>query len=727
MCRCSGWRAGTAAALPCLAGGDCRLSVGTLLVHVDEPAVSDTVRRSKAALAHRVKIVGIVLLGMAFGAEALTLGRIQGAVLVGQGLNVVVPVQLDAGENAASLCFGAEVFHADIRQDASRVQVRVEAVAQQPDAARVRILSSAVIDEPIVSVNLSTGCGQKTTRRYVLLADPPGSDVARSVPTLPLSAPAAPPARAANPANPANPALPAAADPALKGRTTRAAPQKARPKVLNPRPAAPKVPVASSSMPSEGAPPTAPPSGQPRLSLDALEFFSDRIANLELAAPVTAPEEVLQSQQKIQQLEASVTTLRALMAKNEASLADLTVRLQVAESSRFSAPLVYALVGLVLACLVALAVLWTRQRRMTAAGGEWWRGSHHAAQAAALGPRPEPGLLADPVARDEARLPKKHEAPGSGFSDSAPDSRPSSAVDVQHMDMSDSYFQNLIESKAPDSTHRKPAASPVLARVMVRRPGPVRHLEDDAILDIRQQAEFFVSLGQPEQALRILKRQIEESEEPNPFIYLDMIGVAHLLGLRVEFQRLREDFKHLFKGRIPEFVFFEEEGRHLESYPEVLSRITALWPTPAALALLESCIFQDNPEACAQPFDLAAFRDLLMLHAVAHDVALLSDPSGGPSPGGPLPVAGASVMPAQPQNGNDPAPALDIDLSDSRPQDQAPPPLPGSPADVDLPLLMPDEPDAADADARTPLDRGNLIDFDLPLEPTPAVDRSRLR
>lgn len=284
--------------------------------------------------------------------------------------------------------------------------------------------------------------------------------------------------------------------------------------------------------------------------------------------------------------------------------------------------------------------------------------------------------------------------------------------------MSDSYFQGLMQSDARGGTNRKPPSPPAPAKA--RRTGLARNLEGEAILDIRQQAEFFVSLGQPEQALRILKRQIEEGEEPNPLVYLDLLGVAHLLGLRVEFQRLREEFKHLFKGRVPEFVFFAEEGRSLESYPEVLSRVTALWPTPAALALLESCIFQDNPDASAQPFDLAAFRDLLLLHAIVYSVALTPDlPGTGATPASTLPKLG-------------PAPAsdmeLDLDLSDSPPAGLASPP--DSLADVDLPLLMPDEPAGVKADPVEPLDRGNLIDFDLPLDPMlpgSTVDRSRLR
>ena len=632
----------------------------------------------------RAKIAGIALLGVALGSEALTLGRVQGAVLIGQGLNVVVPVQLDAGENAASLCFEADVFHADTRQDASRVRVRVEAMAQ-PDTAQVRILSSAVIDEPVVSVDLRTGCGQKTTRRYVLLVDVPSEVAALSVPSVPLLAPAATPVPRAVSSSPT------ASVSAVNASTARPPQRRTRPKVVDRRPEMTTARIASNRAPSDGATLAERSSGQSRLTLDPLEFLSDRIANLELAAPITAPQAVLQDQQKMQALEASVKTLRALTENNEASLTDLKARLQKAESSRFSAALVYGLIGLLLACLAALAWLWTRQRRVATGGGEWWSGANPVA-AAAPAALPEREPAAERMELDPAHLSEKFDTPA--FSESVPDSKPSSAVDVKLMDMSDSYFQALLQSGASDSAKRQ--APPALAKA--RQPGLARNLEAEAILDIRQQAGFFVSLGQPEQAVLILKRQIQESEEPNPFVYLDLLGIVHSLGLKVEFQRMREEFKHLFKGRVPEFVFFTTEGRGLESYPEVLSRITALWPTPAALALLEACIFQDSPDASAQPFDLAAFRDLLLLHAIA-----------------------PSAAPASPPLKNDPASALDLDLSDLQTGGLGSPPA--SLAEVDLPLSMPDDPAPARAGgaAAAPIDSGNLIDFDLPPAPTSPV------
>lgn len=591
--------------------------------------MSGVTRRRTAFWQHRAKLVGLALLCLAFGSQALTLGRLQGAALVGQPLNLVVPVQIEAGETAASLCFEADVFHADTRQHASRVRVLVEAGAQ-PGAAQVRIVSSAPIDEPIVTVYLRAGCAQQTTRRYVLLAELP-SAVAPSVPAVPLVVPVAPLS-----ASPSVPESVAQAGAAVRPRTVR-------PKAASERRAAPSARASLGSPRSGAAAQAAPPAGRSRLTLDPLEFLSDRISNLESSAPIATPEDVLQSKQKIQVLEGSVTALQALVANNEASLADLKARLQKAESTRFPDPLVYGLIVLLLACLAALALLWQRQRHSKTSRDDWW---HGAGSAPAAAPAQMQSQTDAPAA-----VPVKSQERAPAFVHSVPDSRPLSAVDVKLMDMSDSYFQDLLQSDPSASAKRQFSGESNQARAS----GPARELHTEALIDIRQQAEFFVSLGQPEQAVLILKRQIRESAQPNPLLYLDLLGILHTLGQQADFGRLRLDFSRCFTGRVPEFASFREEGRSLEAYPELLARITALWPTPQALALLEARIFKDSADATPELFDLAAFRELLLLYGLAQPA------QGGAAAGGSRPAASAALDLPLPEIGS--GHALDLDLS----------------------------------------------------------------
>jgi hypothetical protein len=99
-------------------------------------------------------------------------------------------------------------------------------------------------------------------------------------------------------------------------------------------------------------------------------------------------------------------------------------------------------------------------------------------------------------------------------------------------------------------------------------------------------------------------------------------------------------------------VFFKDEGRGLEFYPEVLSHITALWPNPKALEVIETCIFRDPWDHTMDAFDLAAFRDLLLLHAVGQTIGQLNPREDG------RPVRTSPSQPPAEDSGE-----VDLDLS----------------------------------------------------------------
>jgi len=103
-------------------------------------------------------------------------------------------------------------------------------------------------------------------------------------------------------------------------------------------------------------------------------------------------------------------------------------------------------------------------------------------------------------------------------------------------------------------------------------------------------------------------------------VYLDLLEILHSLNLKSDFQQWRERFQHVFSGRVPEFAHFKQEGKSLEFYPEVLSRLTAQWSSPGILVEIDTCIFQATDGGANSTFDLAAFRDLLLLHAVAYSL-----------------------------------------------------------------------------------------------------------
>ncbi len=702
----------------------------------------------------RIRVLGLALLCFAaLDSQALTLGRIRGAALIGQGLDVSIQVQTDPDEAASSQCFEAEVFHADARQDPARVQVSIEPT-QTPQTLNVRIQSSVSVDEPVVTVYLRAGCTQKTSRRYVMLADvlsePAVPSAARAAP-LPLVVPAGTPA--ATSAASTGAAIASAGGAAASGRNSGASTNRAvattavRGKPAA-RPAAKSTVLAEPARKAAAVKAVAPSAagagaaeklvagraaGQSRLKLDPLEVLSERVATLEsstASAPAEQAAREARDAQRLQSLESSVKNLLAVAARNEASLAELRARLQQAESDRYANPLVYGLVALLLVALAGLAFLLSR-RGGAATGGNWWSGASTAQLAEGSADRGEA-----PVTRRSGFAPMSSPSPLSGPDSlpaperaqqqaqrSGPPSKPApiTQVDVSLVEMSESTFDRLMQSGTTHSAVRKPSAA---ADHGLERAEPARRLiNSDDLFDIRQQAEFFVSLGQTDQAVRILENRISESGESSPLAYLDLLKIFHSLGLKADFRQVREDFNLLFNARVPEFASFDSEGRDLESYPDIVDGLTAVWGMPELLPTIEALLFRDPSNSQRDAMDLAAFRDVLLLHAVAQTAPVLPDR---------LYVAASNSLPRSPfgnaARGAVQTPASQIAPLDAGAEpDLALPVLPGlEEVDIDLSDLSFDAP-APDAPlpphssglpaAGSGGDAGNLIDFELPVVP----------
>lgn len=672
---------------------------------------------------NKVKLLAIALLCLACTSQALTLGRVRGVALIGKPLDVAVPVQMDLGESVSSLCFDAEVFHADTRQDASRVRVLVQAAAQS-QTANVRILSSAPVDEPVVTIYLRTGCGQKTSRRYVLLADIPSEVEGPAAAARPLIVTASLPApvRADLP-----PAAPVRVTSAKVIRTPASSPRPAAQRRAEASPAKAGIAqVASSSAAALAKSKAGRSSGQSRLKLDPLELFSDRVADLDSFMTFAPTEDALLNQKKVQTLEQDVKALRATASLTEASLRDLKARLQQAQAERFPATLMYALIALVLACLAGVAYLWYRQRHTPSTDDHWWAGTTTgpARSGEEFGFKPEPDQPAASVsqARRQAHEPKR---PGTNAANrSFDESGPSSKIDVSMVEMSDSSFNRLVHAQADGPAGQK--RSPSSAASALSRLAPSGAAA--ALLDVENQLKFLVSLGRTEQAVGLLKKFIHEGVQPQPSVYLDLLDLLHSLGLKADFQQMRVEFNRLFNARVPEFASFGNEGKSLESYPVVLSRITALWPKPKIGEAIEAYLFRDPRHPDGEPFDLAAIRDLLMLQAVAEGIGVVPHSDGGASRPDSLPGRERQVDAPSDESSSQPeSPGLlDVDLSDAH--FDRPEPVAGAALDMDLSLPVAfDHESAHQLDLQPPPENADLLNFDLPEtseRPTPGTNKA---
>lgn len=579
--------------------------------------------------------LAFALLALAFDGSAATLGRMQGAALIGRPLNLSVPVQLGEGEDLAQPCLEADVFHADNRQDPSRVRVTLEPAAE-PHSAVARIVSSVPVDEPLVTVYLRAGCSQKSTRRYVLLADivsdvvapPVVAATSRAAPLLPQSGaalPAAPvaagtagseavaaPARRTVAAKPAAPAVQASEAVKAAPRTT-ATPARAD------KPAkGAKVRVARAPMRS-------------RLKVDMLDLSQERdptlkassellsvpTADLQRRADAAAlwralnasPEDILRDAARVQAMDADISALKTITERNQAGLQELSTRLRQAESERYANWLVYLLAALLLFSVAALAWLWRRHE--SSRREEWWRGSELGAAGAPSGQPETSDTARSTVTSQRATLPPALTAVDIDLGQVPAAAAPAATV------RPGSAKQAAAKARASTPVPAPAAVGRVSASLPLSTGGHLRDVDTQELVDIRHQAEFFMSLGQHDQAIEILEHRLAESGESSPLVFLDLLGILHTLGRKSEYEAVRSEFNRLFTGRMSGFTAFSDEGKTLDAYPDVARRICALWPSARVLEFMEDCIFRNPGDESGLSFDMAAYRELLLLHGVA--------------------------------------------------------------------------------------------------------------
>ena len=577
-----------------------------------------------------------LLLFSTFGSLAVTLGPARGAALVGRTLDLNLLARLDAGEDPTALCVEADLAYSDTRIDSRKVTVR-SAAASEAGQALIRVTSSAIVDEPVVSLTLRAGCKAKSVRRYVLLADLPSESSDKAIP------PVVPPAAAAGIApatgRPTRAASPdaGAADSGIAGSSAREAAAETQPAVR-----ATRRPRATPSMPSnratsgrDGATSRSGNSalaqslrlgesarrvpGTPRLQLDSAELSAEVMPSLkssgqlqtlpsetdprrsEFAALWRAlnlrPEEVSRDMQRLEELQSQTRSLREANSKSDTALVVTREQLKKVESERYANPLVYALAALLAALLLAAAYLYYRVNR-SGASAAWWDLRDAEAQAeaeSALGGR-----------QAAASLHEADSLPSQPQSSSA--NRPASVQEPQLKivrldDSSQLHIRNSDSTYPPSGSSANP-----------------RGVNVNELFDIAQQAEFFVSLGQHDHAIEVLSTHIRENVQTSPLAYLDLFRLYHDLDRKPQYDELRLEFHRTFNAEVPAFESFRERGEGLEAYEGAMTRIQSLWNTPRVLDVIEESIFR-KPGRPADAFGLEAYRDLLLLYAIANEIA----------------------------------------------------------------------------------------------------------
>jgi hypothetical protein len=667
--------------------------------------------------------IGSILLSTALGSPAATLGRHSGAVVIGRPLDIRVQAVAGADEDLNAQCFRAEVLFGDSQVAPSSVRTSIQRTAPDSEAS-IRVQTAVPVNEPVVSVVVKAGCSSPFSRRYVLLADPL-SESATTTGASPESTPVA----AVN-AGELRPLPPLKAASSLRGSRAEGATgagvgadqgQKADPLTKA---------GGSSGKPQSVVrrPDTNPKDSGPRLHLDpvdmnlaierdpalklSLSLLSEPTSNAQERAAAAqlwkalnaSPEDILRDAQKLSVLEAESKGLREQEAKNKATL--LAMEAEV-EKARYMTWLAYLLGALLLLSLVGVYWLW--RRKSSGAAGEagpknWWAAGNKSAAIAA---------------KTEAK-------------------RPSRAVDLDLDLGDDSGLVDLHVLHADASESEAALLTGVERREFpASQLGVSRSVATEELFDVQQQSDFFVSLGEFDQAIGVLKNHISESQEPSALAYLDLFKLYHKLDRRGDYERLRTEFNQKFNAGAPPFDQYSDISRGLESYETAFGRIQALWPQPRVLDVIENSIFRDATDGESEVFNLEAYRELLLLHAIAKDV-IKRDAGSGTSDfqhtairplkaAGPGIAAGAGFGTAGDRNTQplddiphaSPRLGLDVDLDALQEASAFEASLP----EVAVPVEQTAKVVSQRATAEEELPAGNLIDFEV-LDFMPPDDNS---
>ncbi|HEX6016519.1 MAG TPA: hypothetical protein VFZ28_00310 [Burkholderiaceae bacterium] len=549
---------------------------------------------------------------------------------LGAPLNFPIKVRVTDDESLNSTCVTAEAFQGDQRIPPSSLRTSIEQ-GSIPDERVVRVYTTVAIDEPVITVTLTLGCAGRFERRFTLFADPPLVTVAAApgaaapstteppvaaTPARREAAASAPPAdagtapgagsaeAAAATSQPQRPPRPTVGHPPARAAAPRAPPRRPAPRAVAAAPAVPEAPTAAAGARGGVVPARAPAASGPRLQLDPLEPIARGSAAASAAAAVqeaqlrvaamaasaaiaeqaagAAMASAAAAAERLHALEQGVEKLRADAQRDREQAAAIRSQLARAENAGRMTPWL----AVALALLAALALwLWLRVRRLQREReAAWW-----AATRAAARPPPNPPTLHPMTLPPQAAPP--------------PLVKPEATVTVR------------------PATPAKPAFRDSLFAFQ-QEP---RDVSIEELIDLEQQAEFFVVLGQDEAAIDLLMGHIRSSGGTSPLPYLKLLEIYRRQGDRESYERTRERFNHRFNAYAPDWDSDLQHGRSLDEYPAVTQRLVARWREPLdAMAELEALMFRRDG---GELFELPAYREVLFLYSMARD---LLDHQGGP-------------------------------------------------------------------------------------------------
>jgi hypothetical protein len=501
------------------------------------------------------------------GAWALGLGAVHAPPVLGQTLDLTLPITLADGETLDAGCIDAELHVGDVRVPADRLALALRP-GGRPGEVLVRLRAGVAATQPVVTLSVTAGCSARVTRRYTLFAELPG--LAAPVPAS-ATTPAVPTAAGGGAPDAAQ--LAAAGDAAAwpaPNASHRGAPRRAQ--VTLAGAAAQPLARGAPMHPASPGPRSRPVDAEPR----AVEHPA---ATFDVAASDAGPQPVT-----------AEAALDRRPSPAERTMPQTTPP-QAGMNDDVGAAAVLLLAALAAGGGVAGALTWWRRRGATAA------------QAPAA--TPPPATVASSAA-DLAPAVPVVVAPRPVPAPSAPVVERTAAVARPTPD--------VVAVDASPATLGAGGGALEAADAM-----PLLDLSLDEQIDLEQQVDFFVVLGRDDAAVDLLHEHLRRSGARMPLAWLKLLEIHRRGGDRGRYEDTARRFAEACGVEAPGWDAAAQPRHGLDDDAPRLEALQRRWSRPSdAMAWLDALLHhRHEPRGTVA---LATYEDALLLYRIARDL-----------------------------------------------------------------------------------------------------------
>ena len=143
----------------------------------------------------------------------------------------------------------------------------------------------------------------------------------------------------------------------------------------------------------------------------------------------------------------------------------------------------------------------------------------------------------------------------------------------------------------------------------------------EEISDVTQEAEFWMSVNDPERAIEILEPQADLTHPESPVPWLYLLDLYKVTANKEKYNSLRDRFIVFFNANVPEFDIDPSSlpARQLDDFEHLSRKVCSVWNTKDSLPFLESLLVDDR-DGKRMGFELPVYRDILLLIAIANEL-----------------------------------------------------------------------------------------------------------